>query len=80
MRILIYIFGILGFIATIVCTIYYSIHTNTPNDFFYAYLSINVLLESIAVFVFLKYNFDFNCVFKVFQTPTHSGVRANKYI
>ena len=58
MRILIYIFGILGFITTIVCTIYYSIRTNIPNDFFYAYLSINVLLESIAVFVFLKYNFN----------------------
>lgn len=58
MIILIYIFGILGFITTIVCTIYYSIRTNTPNDFFYAYLSINVLLESIAVFVFLKYNFN----------------------
>ena len=68
MRISIYIFGILGFIATIVCTIYYSIRTNTPNDFFYAYLSINVLLESIAVFVFLKYNFDLKSFGKTART------------
>ena len=60
MRKLIYFFGILGFVYTIVCTIYYSIHTNTPNDFFYTYLSVNVFLESIAVFVFVKNNFDLN--------------------
>ena len=67
-RKLIYFSGTLGFAFTIFFTIYYSIRINAPEDFFYTYLSANVLLESIAVFVFLKYNFDLKSFGKTART------------
>ncbi len=57
-RIFIYAAGLLGFIFTFALTIFASVHLSKPATFFYDYLTVNVLLESIAVFVFFKYLFQ----------------------
>ena len=55
---LIYFAGILGFIATILMSVMASYIKNKPNEIFYDANTINVLLESVAVFVFFKRNFS----------------------
>lgn len=55
---MIYIAGIVGFIATILITILLSLITHKDNTSFYGALNINILLESIAIFVFCKKNFN----------------------
>ena len=55
---IIYFLGICGFIATILMSIMVSRIKNKPNEIFYSYTSINVLFESIAVFVFFKKHFS----------------------
>lgn len=52
---IIYILGILGFIMTIGLSVLASLKTNTPCNNYYSVFSINVLLESIAVFTWFKY-------------------------
>lgn len=54
-RRIIYILGIVGFVLTIVLTYMNAIKLQKPNENYYDFFSVNVLLESIAVFVFFKY-------------------------
>ena len=54
-RKLIYMLGILGIIATAMLTYIVSVKAGKANEIFYSYLSPNVLIASIAVFVFFKY-------------------------
>ncbi|MGB4661132.1 MAG: acyltransferase family protein [Mobilitalea sp.] len=54
---LIYALGIVSILFAILMTSYLSIRTNTPVRIFYEYLSINISLQSLAVFVFFKNNF-----------------------
>lgn len=49
----IYICGVLGYLATVVCTQMFYDNTQSPNNFFYANKSLNVFLYGIAVFIFL---------------------------
>ena len=51
----IYVLGLFCIIATAVLTYIVSVEAGKANDIFYSYLSPNVLLASIAVFVFFKY-------------------------
>ncbi len=55
---IIYFLGICGFIATILMSIMVSRIKNKPNEIFYSYTSINVLFESIAMFLFFKQHFN----------------------
>lgn len=54
-RIVIYIFGIIGFITTILLTAGFSSKMQIAYGEFYSNFSLNVLLESISVFVFTRY-------------------------
>jgi len=54
LKVLIYIAGVTGTLATIIFTSLISIAGNTPNEFFYSYLSPNVAASSIAIFLFFK--------------------------
>lgn len=51
---IIYILGGFGFISTIVFTALISSYLKKPTGVFYGYFTLNVLFESIAVFVFFK--------------------------
>ncbi len=53
---LIYLMGLVGFVSTIVLTSIVSRKTNVASDIFYNNLTINVMLESVAVFVLAKNN------------------------
>ena len=54
---IIYLLGILGFTATIIMSVMDSLMTNKPSQIFYGNLTVNVLLESVAVFVFFKLHY-----------------------
>lgn len=51
---IIYILGILGFLSTILLTVVFSNYYGKSGAVFYGYFTLNVLLESIGVFVFFK--------------------------
>lgn len=51
---LIYVLGLVGFLSTIFLTFLVSQHLQAASEMFYGYLTVNVLLESLAVFVFAK--------------------------
>ena len=53
-RLVIYILGIVGFISTVLLTVLAANYSQKPNGIFYGNLTVNVLLESAAVFVFFK--------------------------
>lgn len=55
-RILIYVLGILGFLATISGSAILSRNLGKANSAWYEYVSLNVLLESTAVFVLVRYS------------------------
>lgn len=55
-RRIIYLLGIIGFVATAYGTLLISLHINAPNGDMYEYCTLNVLFEALAVFVFFKYN------------------------
>ena len=55
---IIYFAGILGFIATILMSVMASSVKNEASDIFYDTATINVLFESVAVFVFFKQHFS----------------------
>ena len=55
-RMLIYALGTVGFLATFILTKAFSEHANTVYDGFYNGFSLNVMLQSVAVFVFARYN------------------------
>lgn len=54
-RKVIYILGILGAISTVVLTAMASLKTGKAEGAFYSYFSPNVMLVSISVFIFFKY-------------------------
>ena len=54
---IIYELGILGFTATILMSVMASLITNKPSHVFYGNLTLNVLLESVAVFVFFRLHY-----------------------
>lgn len=54
----IYCLGFIGTLITILGTYILSSKSNTANTLFYSYFSFNVLIESVAIFVFAKYNFS----------------------
>ena len=66
---IIYLAGIIGTVMTILMSSYVSLLKNEPIAFFYNELSVNVLLESAAVFVFFKqhYNHENKIVLKLSQ-------------
>lgn len=51
---IIYFLGICGFVVTIIGTSALSLMENKADKMFYGNLTVNVMLESIAVFVFIK--------------------------
>lgn len=55
-RMLIYILGLSGIVSTILFSSLLSIHTGKANELFHGSFTINVMLESIGVFVFFKYH------------------------
>lgn len=58
----IYVLGLAGFLFTAISTYLISKYTKTNNSMFYDFCSINVALESIAIFVFAK---DINYKFSI---------------
>lgn len=59
-RYIIYGLGILGFLFTVFFTIFSSFNAGIPVATYYNNLYINVVLQSVALFVFAKYNFCTN--------------------
>lgn len=55
-RIPIYLLGIIGTIITIMLNAYLSIKKQTPVSTYYGNFCVNVLMQSIAIFVFFKYS------------------------
>ncbi len=55
-RYTIYGLGVVGFIATVFLTEFSSVRMATPIGDYYSYFSLNVLLESVAVFVWFRYH------------------------
>ena len=55
---IIYFLGICGFIATILMSVMASWIKNEPNRIFYGSITVNVLFESVAVFIFFKKHFN----------------------
>lgn len=55
-RIVIYLGGILGAAATILLDAVLSVQQQMPVDTYYGYLTLNVLLESLAVFTWVKHH------------------------
>ena len=55
-RIVIYAMGVLGTIITIVLSFVISIEQGVPVDNYYEYLNLNILMQSVAVFVWFAYN------------------------
>lgn len=56
-RFVIYILSLLAVAFTFTATSILSLHSNKPRTLFYLGFTLNVLLESLGVFVFAKYNF-----------------------
>lgn len=55
-RAVIYILGILGVCITIGMESYLAISTQNADGTYYGYFNVNVLMESVAVYVWFKYN------------------------
>lgn len=55
-RIVIYCLGVLGFLTTIFLGAFYSVRRETPIEYYYESFTVNVLLESVAVFVWFRYH------------------------
>ena len=60
MRCIIYILSILGFTSTILISSFISIYISSPSTVMYGNFTLNVMLESLGVFVFFKYNVGIN--------------------
>lgn len=63
-RIEIYILGIIGAILTTILTMIVSKRMGKYTDLYSKFLSLNVFLQSVAIYVFAKYHFRTNKVFK----------------
>ncbi len=76
LRIVIYIFGIIGFITTILLTAGFSSKMQIAYGEFYSNFSLNVLLESISIFVFARYELT-----KIFSLVKYKNVvlKTSKY-
>lgn len=57
-RIIIYVLGLLGFASTIFMTNGYIISFQELTDVYYQNFMINIVLESISVFILFQYNFN----------------------
>lgn len=68
MRCIIYILSILGFTSTILVSSFISIYISSPNEVMYGYFTLNVMLESLGIFVFFKQNVGIVNVSKRMQT------------
>ena len=55
-RICVYIFGIVGFISTFVCSQVFFDASYSENNYFYSNNSLNVFMYSVAIFMFLHWN------------------------
>ena len=51
---MIYILGVIGFVSTIICTLFISVKLDKPISVFYDNHSVNVFMEAVAVFVLVK--------------------------
>ena len=51
---MIYVLGVIGFLSTIICTLLISMKLDKPVSVFYDNHSVNVFLESVAVFMLVK--------------------------
>lgn len=60
-RALFYVLGVLGVLATAYFTYLLSMNSGKPDALFYSYLSPNVMLASIGVFVFFRYEVSKIC-------------------
>lgn len=58
-RIIIYILGIIGFILTIYMSRYTTLKFQVTNETYYQNFMLNVLFETLCVFVLFKYKFNF---------------------
>ena len=58
-RRIIYLMGISALLSTICFSYLISVHRNKATDVFYSNTSLNILIESVAIFVFAKYNLCF---------------------
>ena len=56
-ELVVYLMGIMGFIMTISFNYLISVKAQEPCENYYTYFMLNVFLESLAVFVFLKNNY-----------------------
>ncbi|MBQ1298473.1 acyltransferase family protein [Candidatus Saccharibacteria bacterium] len=54
---ILYILGFIGFLVTFIATCLLSRYENSPDPLFYGNLTLNVLVTSIAIFVFFKKHF-----------------------
>lgn len=54
-RRILYLLGIAGFLATVTATDLYSASLGSENQYFYGKDTLNILLMTVAVFVFAKY-------------------------
>jgi len=54
-RNVIYIFGLIGILSTFIFTDIISLKSGEANSMFYGYFSPNVVIASVAVFIFFKY-------------------------
>lgn len=57
-RIAIYVFGLIGFILTIFMSKYTTLKFQTLNETYYQNFMINVLFETLGIFVLFKYSFN----------------------
>ena len=55
-RTIIYILGFAGLVLTILLNLFAAKNTGTPSEEFYNSFSLNVLLMSVAIFIWFKYN------------------------
>lgn len=55
-RYLVYLFGIFGFISTIILDALLAVKTQKPVGRYYDNFTVNVLMQSISIFVWVKYN------------------------
>lgn len=69
-RVVVYCAGILGILSTIIGTYVLSSNLGTLVEYFYDYHNITVMLASVAIFVFFKYN-------KIFVTFTNNSKVRN---
>lgn len=55
-RLVIYLFGIVGLVTTILLDSYLAVKTQAPVSTYYLHFTVNVLMQSAALFVWFKYH------------------------